>query len=212
MEPGLAPSEAKIVCNKCGKNHYPIVCNNVDGVRATKKEEEPKPITPTSTPAVVEKSSNNHNSYSAPVLLQTLAVTAIGKISKIVRVLVDSGSQGSFITERLADELELVPFKKSVVNHTVFGGGKFTQVHSHYNITLKSVFTDSKISIELLSQPEVCSEVILVDSKTFVSIANELKSRNVFLPDVDQPGPMEILPEVLFARTLRTGKLSSLFL
>jgi len=73
------------------------------------------------------------------VLLQTLRVVVYnGNKSKEVRMLLDPGSQKSYILEKTARQLGLESEAKVKLCHLLFGGHKEAQQHNVYEVAVES--------------------------------------------------------------------------
>ncbi|XP_030747078.1 uncharacterized protein LOC115875693 [Sitophilus oryzae] len=79
----------------------------------------------------------NHSTYTQ-VFLQTLRVQLYGSgRSKVVRVLIDTGSQKSYILGSTATLLGYTPKQKINLLHGLFGGSQIMRQHNAYEINLR---------------------------------------------------------------------------
>ncbi|GFX75626.1 putative RNA-directed DNA polymerase from transposon X-element [Trichonephila clavipes] len=134
--------------------------------------------------AVVSSSVLSNQSVNETVYLQThvLRIEHNGKELK-VRTILDSGSQKSYILERVIKVLQLRPKSKQTVVHGLFGGRE-TSPHSHlvFDVYLKNFEDTYAHSIEVLSQKKICGFVPkIVDIHTL----QELKEKNITLSDLE---------------------------
>ncbi|GFT82342.1 putative RNA-directed DNA polymerase from transposon X-element [Trichonephila clavipes] len=133
---------------------------------------------------VVSSSVLSNQSVNETVYLQTLVlrIEHNGKELK-VRTIVDSGSQKSYIWERVIKVLQLRPKSKQTVVHGLFGGRE-TSPHSHlvFDVYLKKFEDTYAHSIEVLSQKKICGFVPkIVDIHTL----QELKEKNITLSNLE---------------------------
>jgi hypothetical protein len=93
------------------------------------------------------------------VLLQTARTTATnsnGSRSAKVRILFDSGSQRSYISNSLKTRLNLKPVKNETLNLNTFGNSKFRKQNCdlvEFNLEGKD---HGKLTIKALSFPVIC--------------------------------------------------------
>ncbi|GFU01906.1 integrase catalytic domain-containing protein [Trichonephila clavipes] len=133
---------------------------------------------------VVSSSVLSNQSVNETVYLQTLVlrIEHNGKELK-VRTILDSGSQKSYISERVIKVLQLRPKSKQTVIHGLFGGRE-TSPHSHlvFDVYLKNFEDTYAHPIEVLSQKKICGFVPkIVDIHTL----QELKEKNITLSDLE---------------------------
>ncbi|GFU02608.1 integrase catalytic domain-containing protein [Trichonephila clavipes] len=133
---------------------------------------------------VVSSSVLSNQSVNETVYLQTLVlrIEHNGKELK-VRTILDSGSQKSYISERVIKVLQLRPKSKQTVVHGLFGGRE-TSPHNHlvFDVYLKNFEDTYAHSIEVLSQKKICGFVPkIVDIHTL----QELKEKNITLSDLE---------------------------
>ncbi|GFY68430.1 putative RNA-directed DNA polymerase from transposon X-element [Trichonephila inaurata madagascariensis] len=100
-----------------------------------------------------------------------------------VRTILDSGSQKSYIFERVIKLLKLRPKSKQTITHSLFGGRE-TSPHSHlvFDVYLKNFEDTFAHLVEVLSQKKICGFVPkIVDLYTL----QELKEKNITLSDLE---------------------------
>ncbi|GFT59391.1 putative RNA-directed DNA polymerase from transposon X-element [Trichonephila clavipes] len=110
---------------------------------------------------VVSSSVLSDQSANETVYLQTLVLRIEHNGKKLkVRTILDSGSQKSYISERIIKVLQLRPNSKQTVVHGLFGGEE-TSPHSHlvFDVYLKNFEDTYAHSIEVLSQKKICGFV-----------------------------------------------------
>lgn len=129
-------------CSICQRNHFAIMCPNQDKAiqmknqstaasssQSANKQGERAAETTNSCSSSSEKEGETTSLFSNQVKspavpLQTLLVKVHGKngSSKIIRAMVDGGSQKSYILSSLASELEFKTSGEETASHQVFGG------------------------------------------------------------------------------------------
>ena len=144
-------------CKHCKQRHHQSICATLNHPIQEKKENtnETKPESKgTTTTSNMEKRGT--------VLLQTARMTATnfdGSRSTQVKVLFDSGSQRSYVSNRLKTALKLKPVKNETLNLNTFGNSKFRKQNCDL-VKLNLEDKDkAKITIEGLSFPVICSSL-----------------------------------------------------
>ena len=131
-------------CELCKKNdHNKLFC-----FQRTQRAVIPENQT------IVSNSHCNIKNTNQSVLLQTCCVTAHSNSkSKIVRLLLDSGSEKSFVTNKLVHELNLPLVRKEHLTVFAFGMNKGTEkIYNVYNIKLRSKLNSRQfINVEVLA-------------------------------------------------------------
>ena len=146
-------------CRHCKQRHHQSICgtlispsfNQEKGEDSNEAKIESKRITTTSNMA-----------NKGTVLLQTARTTATnsdGSRSSRVRILFDSGSQRSYISNRLKTTLKLKPVKNETLNLNTFGNSKFRKQNCDL-VELNLEDKDhAKVTIKALSFPVICSSL-----------------------------------------------------
>ena len=197
-----------VSCALCGRRHHQSVC-------------EPKEVQPdansNSTDAVVSSvSSTMKPKPNEPntVLLQTVKAWTEGPAGrKIVRCLLDGGSQRSFVHENLVKTLKLPVLKQETLNlHTFGSAGPMTTKRNIVKVVLENVWnTQQRIEIAAVETPQVCTAVMKVPGE---HIRGEFKRRGLQLADFQLDGAED--PELLvligadFYWKVMTGKVERL--
>ena len=107
--------------------------------------------------------TNTTNTVKGPqtVHLQTARVMAFGECSQRqlpVRVLFNNGSQLSYVTERLQQQLKLKPIKIEKLHLNTFGTASYkTQSCGVVNLSLQKPGFEEIVTISTLSSPVICS-------------------------------------------------------
>ncbi|GFW87523.1 uncharacterized protein TNCV_1301681 [Trichonephila clavipes] len=134
--------KSKLKCNFCSLSHYNIMCS--------KKLD--KHLSVKSSPSTI--SLSNQCSRDRMVYLQTLCVIARGRgRERRIRILLDSASQYSHVSERLIAHLGLIPHRYENIIHSLFGGTQTKpKKHGVYYIELTALNVDYSCCLEVLSQ------------------------------------------------------------
>ncbi|CAB4025471.1 PREDICTED: uncharacterized protein LOC107334226, partial [Paramuricea clavata] len=125
-------------CRKCPGKHHQSICEFNSSRPPQDPSSQPpenKPGQASTTGAVVNESSNGTTTTSVTrsqtrVLLQTARTYAYsneGSEVLPVRVLIDTGSQRSYVTTGLQQKLGLKPIKKESLNLNTFGDAGFSK-------------------------------------------------------------------------------------
>ena len=118
-----------IRCSHCNDWHHVSICSKKGSLDKT-KDNSPKPFTEKSLDPRAEpfKSASLFTDNCSSILLQTATATCFNLDNSSVRgnlrLAFDSGSQRSYITERVSDKLALSPVGSSTMRITAFGSSK----------------------------------------------------------------------------------------
>lgn len=132
-------------CQKCNRKHHTSICKSEVNAR------EPASRQPE---AAVLHTSSQHEPSS--VLLKTaIATVSSNDIYTTTAVLFDEGAQRSFITEKLANELQLRRENTETLHLSSFGGDSSKM--QHLDTTTVYLVTDSnqKIAVHVLIVPHI---------------------------------------------------------
>jgi hypothetical protein len=125
-------------CTKCEKEHMYIVCPDREIGKGAKVNS-------------VSRSETRPKSKQFKVLMQTAtaSVQTSGSKEVPVRILIDSGSECTFIEESVAQSLKLPVLGKESLTVSTFGGGSRTSAVRVYHVTLQtSTNPPKRISFE----------------------------------------------------------------
>ncbi|XP_076382766.1 uncharacterized protein LOC143260626 [Megalopta genalis] len=137
-------------CKKCGKKHHTLL--HIAERETNSQSEIERPTSPSSTPQTSRSFAVNSCNE---VLLGTAIVTFVArdKSEHDCRVLLDSGSQTNFITERMADKLQL---RKREIDSSVGGIANVeTRVKYLVNAVIKSRTTQFNDTVTLVTLPSI---------------------------------------------------------
>lgn len=152
-------------CRHCNKRHHQSIC---DKVHVKKLEETPTQVssdTTTSETVTTTTTSNTAGKKRHGVLLQTaraIALDETGDVSVSVRILLDNGSQRSYLTDNLRSKLKLKSVQREKLNINTFGENRFkTQKSDLVHLRLQRPGNPETIDISALTFPVICSALPL---------------------------------------------------
>lgn len=139
------------------------------------------------------------------VFLQTIVVKLVGnKREKIVRLILDTGSQRSYILKSTAMELGYQSQGEQLLSHSLFGGATTKEMKHHcYKIQLGNIEGNYMCNLDALDQELICNDI---PSISYGSWLNDLQLKNIHLSDVGKEGPIEVLLGSDVLGKLYTGK------
>jgi len=152
-------------CRLCHQRHHQSICGSL-----SQKIESfiPSTLPPTSSneEPVVETSNNTSSTKNTEtILLQTARAVASNKdtgFSFKVRILFDSGSQRSYVTEHLCSKLKLKPIRTEKLQVNTFGGEHFkTRSCKLVRFELSKPGLTEHLSVTAISFPTICSTLPL---------------------------------------------------
>ena len=167
-------------CRTCHRRHHQSICPQQ---KPAKEQLEPEPKLDNSTISNAANSMKDKN-Y---VLLQTAQAVALNDTnnkSTMIRVLFDSGSQRTYITESLKTKLNLKPISRERLHLNTFGNPSFsTRLCDVVQLCLKKPGSDVLITITALCFPVICSSL-----PDICSVANCQHLEGLELADVVSGG------------------------
>lgn len=178
-------------CKKCSKRHHTLL----------HKDEEPS--NQIQNTAVVNQSSVDTHHLSTQVVIPTTKVRiSTGTTSVVVKAILDSGSQASFITSEVVRLLKLKPSAK---NFNIIGlSNKHIKVNQYVNIDISSCVYNFKTCIQCAVVPEITSKL----PQVFFSKDELNIPQNILMADDDFNIPSKIsllLGADVFFKILLTG-------
>ena len=139
-------------CRKCGRRHHQAICES--------REPRLPEANLVTVPNTEETSTTQTAAYNqGTVLLQMASGFAVNSSNELVpvRVLLDSGSQRSYITLKLKNRLGLIVLKKESVSLNVFGSQSFSRQQCDL-VKMKLLGRCQEgIEITALCFPSICS-------------------------------------------------------
>jgi len=174
--------KAFVKCIVCQKKHVTLMCPELD---INKKDAD---TAKASSNSEVVTEVHSQLNCTNEVLLQTLRVVAHnGDKAKEVRVLLDPGSQKSYILEKTARQLGLESKGEMKVCHLLFGGHKEAQQHNLYELEIESngCHNRSHAKVRLLGHEKICGKIPRMSKGQWMT---ELKQKKIFLNDLGEDG------------------------
>ncbi|UYV76227.1 hypothetical protein LAZ67_13003093 [Cordylochernes scorpioides] len=185
LQPGHISSNCRrriTECIRCKKKHLDILCPlNAPGRESA--DEDKEQVEDCDVSSTVENGvSFSRLSASSLILLQTLKIKVEGATSaKVVRALLDTGSQRSYILSKTAQDLGLSPIGQESLKHMVFGGHTSESVHQEYRVNLGHASGNFKMVAKLLDQQKICGNLPRLSRGPWLK---ELKARRIWVPDI----------------------------
>ncbi|UYV73046.1 hypothetical protein LAZ67_10001662, partial [Cordylochernes scorpioides] len=187
---GFKKCRIKPRCPVCGGKHYPIMCPTLEAQKTSHLQKAELKVSRES-PATKQETANQftsttlNNATVGGVYLQTLIVKISGPKGKHnVRVLLDCGSQRSYISKRMVDALGLKRVQQVTLTHNLFGGGEISQnKHNVYKVNVSSLNNEYMDDLKFLDQEVICGHISQVQDHI---ILNELKARGINSTDICQ--------------------------
>ncbi|UYV75888.1 hypothetical protein LAZ67_13001681 [Cordylochernes scorpioides] len=201
-------------CKRCQGPHFEIMCRGTshsqenlnrrsDNRSHNSLAEQNEGISEPVTAMANQVCTNN-------ISLMTLIVKIKGpKRSKMVRVLLDSGSQKSYIRRSLAKELDLPKVGEVKLNKFLFGGQTTGEkAHSIYYFQLDNVDEEKAFKMEALEETIICGNISPVETGPRQW---ELDKKGITLTKVDNnKTEIDILIGGDYYGQLLTGKIEQL--
>lgn len=183
-------------CAWCSRRHVILMCPEM-----SKEDSNSKSIEP------VKNECNLASYCSDPkVFMQTLRVKIRNIDSHLViRAVIDTGSQKSYITEEAAERLHYEPIAEQHMTHSLFGGAKSDTVrHKKFIVRLSSLDDNYSCNFVALDQRIICEEIPSIKRGVWLE---ELRKLNVDITDVHQDNQsVSVLIGADIAGKLLTGR------
>ena len=135
----------------CQERHHQLICSLLDQPRP-KLRDVPTEETKITTTTVGSKAKRT-------LLLQTARAMAINDVTSetvSVRILLDTGSQQTYITNRLKSKLNLAPVKSETLHFNTFGDERYTKQQCDV-VQLRLQGSQGEIEISAICFPTICS-------------------------------------------------------
>ena len=172
-------------CRKCSsQKHHQSICSASELNNSPRYQNQPSQLGNRSvevmeTTGTKTATTTSENTHSKPkVLLQTataIATNEKGTRSSKVRVLFDSSSQRSYVTESLRSRLQLRSLQSEKINLNTFGESKFRKKGCDVvNVQLRKSEYDEPITVAALTFPVICSPL----PRTFPQVTHTYKVWN----------------------------------
>ncbi|GBL91791.1 hypothetical protein AVEN_71424-1, partial [Araneus ventricosus] len=168
--------KSRIKCKLCSDPHYEIMCKRYNSKNVQNNMD------------VGDHSSNSEVALSNAgigrhtVYLQTLEVVIRGQgREKRIRLVFDSGSMSSHISDRIIKQLGLKPHRVETIINTLFGGSETSpREKGLYAIEIKTLNESFSVCLEALSEEKICGFVPKINDRM---ILRELKNRKMEITD-----------------------------
>ncbi|XP_025831568.1 uncharacterized protein LOC112904800 [Agrilus planipennis] len=198
---GFKTCRVRVKCSRCERRHVNLMCPD------EKPREQRDEIASADTSAPVRKELNCIASISnnKMVFLQTLKVKIYSDNRELIaRVLIDSGSQRSYVTKDIIEKLGYQSVGEQRLSHMLFGGGQSEVVaHKEYRVRMQSLESDFACNFVALDQEVICGRIEPIENKKWL---HELNEFNIRLTDVwDCDDPISILIGADVAGKILTG-------
>lgn len=153
-------------CIVCSKRHTTLMCPDISKTS--------KPTAENNEVLLCHKTDT--------VLLQTLLVQLINKEKKVVvRALLDSGAQRSFLKNDIAELLDLKTVNTETISHCIFGGKEtMKEAHNIYSLNIKSIDNSYRCNISVIGENVICGYLPKVRPG---NLMNQLIKKGITLTD-----------------------------
>ncbi|UYV83091.1 hypothetical protein LAZ67_22002173 [Cordylochernes scorpioides] len=184
----------KIICQNCGGPHYLIFCRGNTSRRDSITEDGDSSKEIKNNSSVQNQRSNVllAQSCASEILLMTVrAKICSSETSKVINVLLDSGSQYSFIKESLAKELGLDKLGERKLTKCLFGGRQTREEkHSLYSCSLTNILKEEAIQVKAMGQRMICDRVPTLTAGTWMRDLDKkgvtiIRRKNVETSEID---------------------------
>ncbi|GFY59312.1 zinc finger CCHC domain-containing protein 13 [Trichonephila inaurata madagascariensis] len=165
-----------VKCIICNKRHYAVLCSKLP--LRSGLETESASVENSTTASSSSSNVLANQACTSEVLLQTLVVVLQnGNHKSLVRALIDTGSQKSYILKSTAEKLAFKNEGEEEFIHSLFGGTK-TKMYRHtcYKICLTNVDNNYTCNLNVYDQEMICNVVPSIRHGPWI---NELKNRNI---------------------------------
>ncbi|XP_074035654.1 uncharacterized protein [Leptinotarsa decemlineata] len=176
--------KAFIRCLMCARKHFPIMCCDLDSKKVQPDENSEQKLENVLT-----------SNFSTDTLLQTVIVKVTNNHKhKLVRALLDSGSQRSYVSSKCAKDLNFKPSGKENIIQGVFGGFQSSpNLHNIYDIAISNIKNEFSCKLSVLEQKKICNYIPRLRD---LAVIGYLKNKNIILSDI---GHIETLNNGLVA-------------
>ena len=144
-------------CLNCGLKHHTSICEpsepNRDSSKRHEKQEDPQNSKNVTSAMTTLASTTTHTN----TLMQTALVTASGPTTRCqARILIDTGSQKTFITQCLKNKLQLKAAQNELLDIATSGSTTKGTPKSYEVVTLTLNAVDKDVKITALVPPIIC--------------------------------------------------------
>ncbi|UYV77424.1 hypothetical protein LAZ67_15000973 [Cordylochernes scorpioides] len=193
----------QLECKNCGRNHLEVLCEGNSSNRLTKpgrenlKENAPEPIASLSSQACTGQ----------VLLMTTVALLRGPNASRRVRILLDSGSQFSYIKQSLVWSIGIERKGEITIAKSLFGGNKIgEEKHGKFMLELENLGNKRDvIHIEALDQRKICDAIPPLPKEDWLE---KLKIKGIILSQDNFKGQeIDILIGANYLGMILTGKI-----
>ncbi|UYV84726.1 hypothetical protein LAZ67_X003222 [Cordylochernes scorpioides] len=193
----------QLECKNCGRNHLEVLCEGNSSNRLTKpgrenlKENAPEPIASLSSQACTGQ----------VLLMTTVALLRGPNASRRVRILLDSGSQFSYIKQSLVWSVGIERKGEITIAKSLFGGNKIgEEKHGKFMLELENLGNKREvIHIEALDQRKICDAIPPLPKGDWLE---KLKIKGIILSQDNFKGQeIDILIGANYLGMILTGKI-----
>ncbi|GBN38356.1 hypothetical protein AVEN_185837-1 [Araneus ventricosus] len=153
-------------CSHCNNHHFDIMCDKNNASKYV-----PKP-----------ENSLSNCSKGETIFLQTLCVLIRYQgQQKLIRVVLDSGSQSSYVSEKIITQFKASPLRTETVIHALFGGKETKPTyHEVFPVEVSNLNRTFSCSFEVFSEKMICGFIPSIENK---EVLNELKRKKINFTD-----------------------------
>ncbi|UYV77097.1 hypothetical protein LAZ67_14003262 [Cordylochernes scorpioides] len=193
----------QLECKNCGRNHLEVLCEGNSSNRLAKpgrenlKENATEPIASLSSQACTGQ----------VLLMTTVALLRGPNASRRVRILLDSGSQFSYIKQSLVWSVGIERKGEITIAKSLFGGNKIgEEKHGKFMLELENLGNKRDvIHIEALDQRKICDAIPPLPKGDWLE---KLKIKGIILPQDNFKGQeIDILIGANYLGMILTGKI-----
>ncbi|GFX28545.1 DUF1758 domain-containing protein [Trichonephila clavipes] len=100
---------------------------------------------------------------------------------KLIRAVIDSGSQSTYVSENVITHLKALPLRSETVIHALFGGSETKpKKHDIFPVEVSNLNKTYTCSFEALSEKMICGYIPKIEDK---QVLNELKRKKIKFTD-----------------------------
>ncbi|GFT53823.1 DUF1758 domain-containing protein [Trichonephila clavipes] len=100
---------------------------------------------------------------------------------KLIRAVIDSGSQSTYVSENVITDLKALPLRSETVIHALFGGSETKpKKHDIFPVEVSNLNKTYTCSFEALSEKMICGYIPKIDDQ---QVLNELKRKKIKFTD-----------------------------
>lgn len=190
----------------CGRSHHTSPCYGKKEDQSVQElAADVQTLTTSHTSALSKKTMSEEDKI---VLRGTLLVKVFGPNNKMqrARVLIDPGSDASYIRQDLANTLKLKPSGKRMFHTEVFGGRMEVCERNEYLVKVGGLSGGSE-TLNMFSEVKICGECGPVPQGPWIQ---KLMKMKVYLSDTYDSGEIDILIGADHLGSIQTGRMIKL--